>query len=149
MYEMNSTVSAILVGTTGGALCYAAGIPAPWLAGSLIVAIAAIYTGQELDLPESLRTAAFILLGVQTGTAVNVDTLARAAQWPLSILCLAVTVGLIVWACTLFDRRIASGDKIHLATSGSRKHCYGDRKWFGNCHSCCGISCCRLALCKA
>lgn len=93
---MPSTLSAglahsIAVGTAGGALCFAIGVPAPWLAGSLLATIIAIYAGQNLELPEALRTAAFILLGVQTGTSVNADTLESAARWPLSILCLGIS----------------------------------------------------------
>jgi uncharacterized protein len=108
---MLSIVRAIIFGTSGGALCHLAGIPAPWLAGSLIATIVAIYTQQKLDLPEALRTAAFILLGVQIGTTVNADTLERAAQWPLSILCLAATVGLIVWSCTLYYTKFRDWDR--------------------------------------
>jgi hypothetical protein len=108
---MDSIFRAVAIGTLGGFICYSIGIPAPWLAGSLVATIVGIYTDQKLDLPESLRTAAFILLGVQTGTAVNADTVARAAQWPLSILCLAVTVALIVWACTLYYTRLRDWDQ--------------------------------------
>ncbi len=106
-----NTVRSIFLGTMGGMLCFWLGVPAPWLAGSLIATIVAIYSHQQLDLPDWLRTAAFILLGVQTGTAVTEDTLARAAQWPLSILCLAVTVGLIVWACTYYYTMLRGWDR--------------------------------------
>ena len=82
------------------------GVPAPWLAGSLVATIIALYSNQKLDLPDALRTLAFILLGIQTGTAVNSDTLYRASQWPLSIVCMSVTVGLIVWACMFYYERV-------------------------------------------
>jgi membrane AbrB-like protein len=102
---MTSVIRALAVGTAGGAFCFAAGVPAPWLAGSLVATIIAIYSDQNLDLPKALQTVAFILLGIQTGAAVNTDTLARAAQWPLSIVCLGVTVVLIVWACIFYYER--------------------------------------------
>jgi membrane AbrB-like protein len=102
---MISVIRALAVGTAGGALCFAIGVPAPWLAGSLVAMIIAIYSNQKLDLPKILQTVAFILLGIQTGTAVNSETLARAAQWPLSILCLGVTVVFIVWACIFYYER--------------------------------------------
>ena len=108
---VKSGLLALTVGTAGGALCFAAGIPAPWLAGSLVATIAAIYAGQGLDLPDALRTLAFILLGIQTGTAVNGDTLERAAQWPLSLLCLAATVAAIIWACLIYYQRIRNWDR--------------------------------------
>ena len=37
--------------------------------------------------------------------------LARAAQWPLSIVCLGVTVALIVWACIVYYERIRNWDR--------------------------------------
>lgn len=107
---MISVVRALAVGAIGGALAFVTGVPAPWLAGSLIATIIAIYSNQNLELPDWIRTLAFILLGIQTGTAVNSDTLSRAAQWPLSILCMSLTVVIIVWACTLYYERLRKWD---------------------------------------
>ncbi|MEQ1524455.1 MAG: AbrB family transcriptional regulator, partial [Aestuariivirga sp.] len=81
---MISVIRSLAIGAIGGALAFAIGVPAPWLAGSLVATIIALYSNQKLDLPDWLRTLAFILLGIQTGTAVNSETLYRAAQWPLS-----------------------------------------------------------------
>lgn len=108
---MISVVRALAVGTAGGALSFVIGVPAPWLAGSLVATIIALYSNQKLELPDALRTLAFILLGIQTGTAVNSDTLYRASQWPLSILCMSITVGLIVWACMSYYERVRKWDR--------------------------------------
>jgi membrane AbrB-like protein len=108
---MISVIRALAVGVIGGTLAFLIGVPAPWLAGSLIATIIAIYSSQNLELPDWLRTLAFILLGIQTGTAVNADTLSRAAQWPLSILCMGVTVMIIVWACILYYERLRKWDR--------------------------------------
>ncbi len=108
---MINVVRALAIGAAGGALCHFVGVPAPWLAGSLIATIAAVYVKQKLDLPDGLRALAFVFLGVQTGTAVNEDTLERAARWPLSILCLAVTVALIIWACAVYYERFRKWDR--------------------------------------
>ena len=108
---MISVVRALAVGAIGGALAFVIGVPAPWLAGSLVATIIAVYSNQNLELPDWLRTLAFILLGIQTGTAVNSDTLYRAAQWPLSIVCMSVTVVIIVWACMLYYERLRKWDR--------------------------------------
>ena len=108
---MISLLRAIVFGTAGGAFCYAIGVPAPWLAGSLMATIIAIYANQKLDLPDSLRTLTFILLGVQTGTTVNADTLERVARWPLSIFFFGTTVVLIVWGSTSYYVRFRNWDK--------------------------------------
>jgi len=106
-----SVLWALAIGTAGGALGHVIGIPAPWLAGSLVATIIAVYSNQTLELPDWLRTLAFILLGIQTGTAVNSETLYRAGQWPLSIVCMGVTVGLIVWACMVYYERLRKWNK--------------------------------------
>jgi len=106
-----SVLRALIIGTAGGALCFMLGVPAPWLAGSLIATLIAIYANQNLDLPGWLLTLAFILLGIQTGTAVNADTLYRVTQWPLSIVCMSVTVGIIVWACMFYYERFRKWDR--------------------------------------
>ena len=107
---MISVIRALAVGAIGGSLAFMIGVPAPWLAGSLVATIIAVYSNQNLELPDWVRTLAFILLGIQTGTAVNADTLYRAAQWPLSILCMSVTVVIIVWACMLYYERLRKWD---------------------------------------
>ena len=108
---MISVVRALAIGAAGGALAFVIGVPAPWLAGSLVATIIAVYSNQNLELPDWLRTLAFILLGIQTGSVVNADTLYRATQWPLSIVCMSITVGFIVWACMLYYEGIRNWDR--------------------------------------
>jgi uncharacterized protein len=107
---MISVIRALAIGAIGGGLAFMIGVPAPWLAGSLVATIIAVYSNQKLELPEAVRTLAFILLGIQTGTAVNADTLYRAAQWPLSIVCMSITVVIIIWACMLYYKRLRKWD---------------------------------------
>ena len=80
--------------------------PAPWLAGSMIAAILAVLLGVKLSLPIYLRSVAFILLGVQIGSSVTMDTLMGATRWPLSLMMLALTVAVVTSACYFFYRRV-------------------------------------------
>jgi membrane AbrB-like protein len=100
-----ATIRGLLVGAAGGALCWLAGIPAPWLAGSMIAGVAAIFAGVKVGMPDWLKAVAFIFLGIQTGTSVTWDTVDRAANWPLSILFLGLTVVAVTWACYRFYLR--------------------------------------------
>jgi uncharacterized protein len=101
-------IRTLMICAAGGALCWLCGLPAPWLAGSLLAGVTANFTGIRIELPDLLRTSAFILLGIQTGAAVTPETVDRAARWPLSLLALAVTVAIIIWACLRYFER-ASG----------------------------------------
>lgn len=103
-------IAGLIVGAAGGALFALAGIPAAWLAGSMIAGVIAVYGGVRVSVPAWLRTLAFILLGVQTGASVTWETLERAGQWPLSLVALAVTVVLVTAAGHLFYRRARGWD---------------------------------------
>jgi uncharacterized protein len=72
----------------------------------MIAAILAVIFGMKLLMPEPLRNLAFIILGVQIGSSVTLDTLATAAHWPLSLVMLAVTVSAVTVACYIFYRRM-------------------------------------------
>lgn len=107
---MNAILRGLAIGAAGGTLCWLAGFPAPWLAGSMVAAIAAIFAGIEVGMPDWLKAVAFIFLGIQTGTTVSWETLDRAVHWPLSIAFLGLTVVAVTGACTLFYRRMRQWD---------------------------------------
>ncbi len=100
----------LLIGAAGGALCAWIGLPAPWIAGSMLAAVAAVMGGVRIGMPGWLATAAFIFLGMQTGTSVSWATVERAIQWPLSLAVLGLTVALIIWACMVFYMRVRKWD---------------------------------------
>ena len=106
----HAVLRGLVIGAAGGAAGVWIGIPAPWLAGSMAAAVAAVFAGVEIGMPGWLKAAAFIFLGIQTGTSVTWETLDRAAQWPLSVACLGLTVVAIVWACTVFYMRVRKWD---------------------------------------
>ena len=99
---MRDTLAGIAIGAVGGLLCWFVGIPAPWLAGSMIAGVVAIFSGITVGMPDWLRALSFIFLGIQTGTSVTWETVDRAAQWPLSIAFLGLTVVAVTWACTWY-----------------------------------------------
>ena len=107
---MTAIVRGLLLGGVGGTLCWLIGIPAPWLAGSMVAAITGIFSGIKIGMPDWLRAVAFIFLGIQTGMTVTWDTVDRAAQWPLSIAFLGVTVVAVTWCCAAFYVKLRKWD---------------------------------------
>lgn len=99
---MRDTATGLAIGLAGGLVFWLLGIPAPWLAGSMMAAIVAVFSRVRIGMPDWLRALAFIFLGIQTGTAVSWDTVDRAVHWPLSIAFLCLTVVAITWACTAY-----------------------------------------------
>lgn len=106
-----SVAESLGIGALGGGAFALLHLPAPWLAGSLIAGLVAVSSGFAVDVPGWLRTLAFILLGLQTGTSVSWDTLERAARWPLSIALLGVTVILVTGASFRFYRNGRGWDR--------------------------------------
>lgn len=104
-------VRTLIIGFVGGLVAWLAHMPAPWLAGSLIATLAALAAAVRPLLPEMLRKAAFILLGLQIGLSVTPETIDRARHWPLSIMGLALCVVVIIWASMQYFRRRAGWDK--------------------------------------
>jgi membrane AbrB-like protein len=107
---MRDTATGLAIGFAGGLAFWALGIPAPWLAGSMMAAIVAVFSKVKIGMPDWLRAVAFIFLGIQTGTAVSWDTVDRAIHWPLSIAFLCLTVVAVTWACTAYYIRRSGWD---------------------------------------
>ncbi|TMJ37508.1 MAG: AbrB family transcriptional regulator [Alphaproteobacteria bacterium] len=74
------------LGALGGALFAFLHLPAPWLAGSMIAAILAVLFGAKLSVPVPFRSLAFIILGVQIGSSVTMQTLTGRDQRLLCVL---------------------------------------------------------------
>ncbi len=72
----------------------------------MIATILAVLLGLKLAVPAYLRSVAFIILGVQIGSSVTMETLMGATRWPLSLAMLALTIMLVTLACYFFYRRV-------------------------------------------
>jgi membrane AbrB-like protein len=88
-------VITLAIGALGGALFAWIGLPAPWLAGSMIAVTAAVLAGLPTAIYNPARIAVFILLGVQIGGSISHETLQRMANWPGSLVVLAATVAAV------------------------------------------------------
>lgn len=77
----------------GGALFWGIGLPAPMLTGGAAAVSIAALAGLRVDLPMALRNAFFLLLGMNIGTGVTPQVLASVPGWWVSILALAVSLG--------------------------------------------------------
>ena len=90
------TVVALAVGVIGAALAYFARLPAPFLTGAALATTIACLMGIKLTIPNLLRDACFIMIGIQLGADMTPEALAGAAHWPFSALMLVVSVMMIV-----------------------------------------------------
>lgn len=103
---------AVLVGASGGALFAMAGLPAAWLAGSMVAVAAAALGGLPLAMPDLFRNAAFVLIGVSMGAAVTPETVQQLQSWPLSLAFLAASVAATLLGGTLYLERVHRWDRV-------------------------------------
>jgi len=110
MIELTSPAARValtlLIGAAGGAIFAQAGLPAPWLAGSMIAVTAAVLMGFPAAVYDPARIAVFIILGIQIGGSITQDTLQRMTNWPVSLAVLAVTVAAVTGSGYLFFRNL-------------------------------------------
>lgn len=85
---------AIGAAALGAGLFWLIGFPAPALTGSAGGVTLACLAGLRFDLPHWLRNAAYVLLGINIGNGVTPESLRAAAEWPLSIAILGLSLPL-------------------------------------------------------
>jgi len=104
------TATALALGAAGGWMLEALGVPGGWLAGSALATAAAALGGLPVGMPVPLRNVTYVVLGLSMGAGVTPDTLARLADWPISIALLLLTVVAVTAAVQFFLVRIAGWD---------------------------------------
>jgi membrane AbrB-like protein len=82
----------IAMGAIGGALFALVGLPAAWLSGALVAVSALALAGFPTQIPDGLRRAVFIVLGISMGTAVTPETIAGIRTWPITMFMLVLSV---------------------------------------------------------
>lgn len=94
----------------GGAVAWWIGVPAPWLAGSMIVAAALAIGGLPMAQPKPLIAALLILVGIQIGAGVTWERIDRIFAWPVTLATLAVTIAIVVGVGQVFYQRVLHWD---------------------------------------
>lgn len=115
-------LAVVLIGSIGGLAGWLVQAPAPWLLGAaLFVSLAAI-GGVNVALPNALRDAVFIVIGMTMGAGVTPETVATAAQWPLSLVTLFAGLIAIMAVSTYALRRLFAYDKATATLASAPGH---------------------------
>ncbi len=69
------------------------GLPAPYLTGPAICVSVAGLLGVKCEIPNLLRDAIFLIIGLALGSSVTPEILEAAKAWPLSLvgMCISIT----------------------------------------------------------
>jgi hypothetical protein len=93
-------VAALGLGTLGGVVFAALGLPLPWLLGALAATTAASLVGLALRVPDGLRRPMIAVLGAMLGTTFTPDRLDGALGWLPTLSALPIYVALV--GCLIF-----------------------------------------------
>ena len=101
---------ALGLGTAGGAIFAALGLPLPWLLGALAATTAASLSGLELRVPEALRRPMIAVLGAMLGTTFTPERLEGALGWLPTLSALPLYVVLVGSLIFVYLRRCSAMD---------------------------------------
>jgi membrane AbrB-like protein len=102
MHAPFATAVTLAAATAGGALLAALAVPAAWLSGSLVAVTALALAGFPARVPNALRRAVFLVLGISMGSAVTPATIAGIATWPVTMALLVLSVPAAMAAVVLY-----------------------------------------------
>ena len=113
---------ALLIGITGAATAWWFKVPAPFLTGPAAFVSVAGVLGAACRIPDRLRDACFIVIGLSLGSSVTPEILNAAAAWPVSLVGMCISVGLVMLAGGLMFQRVFGMDRKTALLASSPGH---------------------------
>jgi len=106
-----------VIGIIFGAVATMLNVPLPWMLGPLFGAAVLSLAGVKLLVPDQLRVASRVFVGLILGAAIDADTLSRVGQWPVSLLMMVLGMVLIITVSALYYSRVAKYDMLTAVTA--------------------------------
>ncbi|MCA8934191.1 MAG: AbrB family transcriptional regulator [Rhodospirillaceae bacterium] len=103
-----ATLKALAIAAVGGAIAHLVGLPLAWMIGGMLATCAASVSGMTLKVPNWLRAAMVLVLGLLLGSRFTPDVLDSMGRWSISVAGLlphiALSTGIGVWFLSRFAR---------------------------------------------
>jgi membrane AbrB-like protein len=93
---LREALPTVVLGAAGAALFWVVGFPAALLTGPAAAVSVATLLGLRSHVPDRLRDAAFLVIGVSIGSTVTPEMIATARAWPVSLAVLTATLLLVL-----------------------------------------------------
>ena len=100
----------LVVGAAGGALFAWLNLPLAWMLGAMVATTAVSLGGANLYVPGPMRSIMVAIIGVLLGASFTPEVVEKAREWPLTIGCLLLYLGVLVGALFLYFHRIVGLD---------------------------------------
>jgi hypothetical protein len=103
--------AALLIGTFGGWIFARAGLPLPWMLGSMTACTLASLVRAPIDAPGAVRPPMTIIIGVMLGAGFTPEIIESVGTWIPTVLGLAGFILVSGAACVTYFRRVAGFDR--------------------------------------
>ena len=100
----------LVVGAAGGALFAWLNLPLAWMLGAMVATTAVSLGGANLYVPGPMRSIMVAIIGVLLGASFTPEVIDKAREWPLTIGCLLLYLGVLVGGLFLYFHRIVGLD---------------------------------------
>lgn len=102
----------LIIGVLSGLAAYVAGMPLPWMLGSMIGNMAFALAGAPIAGPTILRPYVIPILGVMLGSAITADILSQLGGWMLTVVVLPVYLAVAATLSFVVYRKIGGYDPV-------------------------------------
>lgn len=105
-------LTALAIGTLGGALFDWLRLPLPWMLGAMAATTAAAIAGVPQRMPGNLRHIMVVIIAVMLGSAFTPDVLPRLGAWAISLIGVIVYVVAATLLVLLLFRNVLGHDPV-------------------------------------
>lgn len=109
-HDLPRIALALLLGALGGWLADLAGLPLPWMIGSMLATTFAALAGLPITMRMGFRAAMVVVLGVMLGSSFRPELLDQIVQWSTSLAVLLAYITVAGAASLLYFRWAARYD---------------------------------------
>ncbi|MBW6419317.1 AbrB family transcriptional regulator [Celeribacter sp. PS-C1] len=102
----------LLIGALGGTGFYIAGLPLPWMLGSMLAIFVCVMAGAPLETSGRFRPTVIPVIGVMLGSGFDTETFHHLSQWGLSLAGLSVYLVLAAVLVVPFYMKIGRLDPV-------------------------------------
>ena len=110
--KLVSFLTAILIGTIGGAVAFWMNMPLAWMLGSMIAVTIASMMGVKVFIPAWFRSLNIGIIGVMLGAAFSPEIASQLLQWWPSYVGLLISIVITAYCCFFYLRFIAGLDPV-------------------------------------
>ena len=110
--HIRAQILALIIGGVCGVVANFAGLPLPWMLGSMIGVTVAAVAGAPVAGPDRLRPFVIPVIGVMIGSAIRPELFAQLGGWAVTLIALPIYLALAAGVSFMIYRRAGDYDPV-------------------------------------